>query len=94
MSHKDVRRPTARAIPLRAVRVALLFFLVLAPVAALAQGDGGTGVLTKAPALLKQVEAVFPAEMLDAGTGGRVVMEIDLGVDGTVTAAKVVESAG
>ena len=53
--------------------------------------DAGTGVLTKAPTLLKQVDAVFPA---DAGTGGTVVMEIDLGADGKVTDARVVQSAG
>jgi TonB family protein len=75
------------------VRV-LFLLLLLVSSAALAQSDGGTGVLTRAPALLKQVEAVFPLQMLDAGTGGRVVMEVDLGADGTVTAARVVESAG
>lgn len=56
--------------------------------------DGGTGVLTKPPALVTQVEATFPPEMLDAGIGGTVVMEIDIGVDGTVMEAHVVHSAG
>lgn len=71
-----------------------LLFLLLVPAAALAQSDGGTGVLTRPPALLKQVEAAFPPEMLDAGQGGRVVMEVDLGADGSVTNVRVVESAG
>ncbi|MBL9037354.1 MAG: TonB family protein [Archangium sp.] len=52
------------------------------------------GVLTKPPALLKQVEAAFPAEQLDAGVGGTVVMEIDVGTDGRVSDARVVQSAG
>ena len=51
-------------------------------------------MLTKAPALVKQVEAVFPLQMLDAGTGGTVVMEIDLGTDGKVMDARVIQSAG
>ncbi len=75
-------------------RVALAFF-VLAPPAAWAQADGGaTGVLTKVPQLLEQVEAEFPASMLDAGTGGTVGMELDVGPDGKVMDARVVESAG
>ncbi|MBI3182359.1 MAG: TonB family protein [Myxococcales bacterium] len=52
------------------------------------------GVLTKAPALLKQVEARFPEEALDAGVGGRVEMEIDIGPDGKVMEARVSQSAG
>lgn len=81
-----------------AVRRALLAWLVLLPFAALAEDDvdagAPAGVLTKAPALLKQVEAPFPPEMLDAGLGGRVLMEVDLGADGKVLDARVVESAG
>jgi TonB family protein len=75
------------------VRAACLFVLFSA-LTALAQSDGGAGVLTKAPTLVERVEATFPPELLDAGVGGTVVMEIDLGVDGTVTDAKVVQSAG
>ena len=60
--------------------------------AASAQQDAG--VLTKPPALLEQVEAVFPPQMLDAGTGGSVVMEIDIGADGKVIDARVIQSAG
>lgn len=64
--------------------------------AALAQSDGGTptGVLTKPPELLKQVEAAFPPEMAEAGVGGTVVMEIDIGADGKVMDLRVVQSAG
>lgn len=66
-----------------------LVFLAAAPT------DGGaTFVLTKAPELTHQVEAVYPAEAADAGTEGTVVMEIDLGADGSVTDARVIESAG
>lgn len=65
---------------------------VLLSTAALAQPDAG--VLTRPPALLTSVEAVFPPQMLDAGTGGTVVMEVDLGTDGKVMDARVVESAG
>lgn len=75
------------------MRAACLTLLCLA-LPALAQGDGGTGVLTKAPTLLKQVDAVFPPELLDAGLGGTVVMEIDIAADGTVMDARVVKSAG
>ncbi len=52
------------------------------------------GVLTKAPALLKKVPAAFPADMADAGTSGTVVLQVDVGADGTVTHAEVVKSAG
>ncbi|MBM4777061.1 MAG: TonB-dependent receptor [Archangiaceae bacterium] len=74
---------------MRAVGLALLCFALNA----LAQ-DGGTGVLTKAPTLVRQVEATVPPELLDAGTGGTVVMEIDIGPDGAVMDARVVQSAG
>ncbi|MDX2015717.1 MAG: TonB family protein [Myxococcaceae bacterium] len=50
--------------------------------------------LTKAPTLVKAVEPEFPASALDAGVGAQVVMDLDLGADGTVTDAKVVRSAG
>lgn len=75
------------------MRAAVLLTLLLA-LPSLAQSDGGQGVLTKAPTLVQQVEAVFPPELLDAGVGGTVVMEIDLGTDGAVTDARVVTSAG
>jgi TonB family protein len=50
--------------------------------------------LTKAPQLLKNVEPVFPAELVDAGVGGTVTMEVDVGVDGLVENVRVVKSAG
>ncbi len=80
-----------------AVRV--VFALFLLPLWAIAQTTGAppdagaTGVLTRAPTVLTQVEATFPPELLDAGVGGTVVMELDLGTDGTVTDARVVQSA-
>jgi TonB family protein len=74
--------------------VRALCLLVLLAVPAFAQRDGGAGVLTKAPTLLQQVDAVFPAERLDAGVGGTVVMELDIGPDGLVMDARVVRSAG
>lgn len=100
-SLEDALRATARCVKHRpAVRRAFPFlsWLVLLPLAALAQGgaDAGapTGVLTKPPVLLQHVEAPFPPEMLDAGQGGRVLMEVDIGADGRVLDARVVESAG
>ncbi len=51
-------------------------------------------VLTRPPALLKQVEAAFPAEALDAGAGGTVLLEVDIGADGKVTDARISQSAG
>lgn len=50
--------------------------------------------LTKAPTLVKNVEPEFPSELVDAGVGGTVTMEVDIGVDGLVTDARVVQSAG
>ncbi|MEW5738795.1 MAG: TonB-dependent receptor [Myxococcota bacterium] len=79
------------------MRRALLVWLLLLPFAASAQdGDAGApqGVLTKPPALLKQVPAVYPPELADAGVGGTVVMEVDIGADGKVLDLKVVQSAG
>ncbi len=75
------------------LRLALSFSLLIAT-AALAQSDGGTGVLTRAPTLVQSVEAIFPPELVDGGVGGDVTLEIDLGTDGRVTKARVVKSAG
>ncbi len=73
-----------------------LFLLLLVFVAgrAQAQADAGTGVLTRPPALLKDVEAAFPPELVDAGVGGTVTMEVDVGADGKVLDARVIGSAG
>ncbi len=70
-----------------------VFFLVVLALPAFAQ-DGGTGVLTKPPALVKQVDPVFPPELVDAGVGGDVTLEIDIGPDGAVMDARVAQSAG
>lgn len=78
----------ALSYTLRLVRRTVFFLLSLLACAVSAQ------TLTKPPTLLKQVEPVFPVEMMDAGTGASVVMDLDLAVDGTVTAVKVVQSAG
>jgi len=73
----------------------LVLALWAAPAFAQDAADAGApSSLTQPPVLLKQVEAVFPADAADAGTGGTVVLEIDIGVDGRVTQAKVVQSAG
>jgi TonB family protein len=66
--------------------IALVAWLVAA--GALAQ------TLTRAPTLLKQVDPVYPAEAADAGTTAAVGLEIDLGPDGKVTDARVVQSGG
>ncbi len=66
----------------------LLFFCCLLPSLAFAQ------TLTKAPTLLKSVEPTFPSELMDAGTGASVVMDIDIAADGTVADVKVAQSAG
>ena len=48
----------------------------------------------KMPTLIKPVEPIFPVSLADAGVGGVVVMEIDIGVDGKVMAVKVITTAG
>ena len=63
-------------------------------VLALGQADGGAGVLTKAPTLVRQVEARYPPSLADAGVSGTVVMELDLGADGKVLDVRVSSSAG
>jgi TonB family protein len=50
--------------------------------------------LTKAPAVKRQVEPVYPAAALDAGAGGDVTLAIDIDADGRVTGVAVVRSAG
>lgn len=76
------------------LRLCLLSTLLLASQAP-AQEDGGvTGVLTKAPTLVQQVEPVFPSELIDAGVSGTVTLELDIGPDGKVFEAQVVTSAG
>jgi TonB family protein len=87
--------PRASLLALLTSLVPLLAFAQPNPVAPpTSSADAGTGVLTRPPALLKQVEAAFPAEAADAGVGGTVVMEVDIGADGKVTEARVTRSAG
>ena len=74
--------------------VFLLSLCLAGPSFAQTDAGAGAGVLTKAPTLVRQVEPVFPPELIDAGTGGSVTMEIDLGADGQVTDARVSQSAG
>jgi len=76
------------------VRTRLLILLLGASSTALAQADGGSGVLTRPPALVQQVEPVYPADAADAGRSASVLLEVDLGPDGAVTAAAVLESGG
>ena len=73
------------------IRRALLLSLLFTSLA-LAQEDGG--VLTKPPKLVTQVEPVFPPELADAGVSGTVTLEVDIGPDGKVMDARVVNSAG
>ncbi|MFL5357657.1 TonB-dependent receptor domain-containing protein [Archangium sp.] len=79
-------------------RAAVLFLVLLLAVPAGAQDAPApgtpTGVLTKPPALLKQVEASFPPEAQAQGLAGTVVMEVDIGPDGRVMDARVVQPAG
>lgn len=56
--------------------------------------DGGSGVLTRPPTLLHEVQARYPDAALDAGVSGAVELEIDIGPEGTVLNARVVRSAG
>jgi TonB family protein len=51
-------------------------------------------VLTKTPSLLKFVQAAYPKEAEEAGIGGEVGLEVDIAVDGSVSAARVVKPAG
>ncbi len=51
-------------------------------------------VLTRPPELLEEVPAVYPAEAAAQGTTATVLLELEIGVDGTVTRAGVVESGG
>ena len=75
------------------VRRALVLSLCFASLA-LAQEDAGSGVLSKPPTLVTQVEPVFPPELVDAGTSGAVTLEVDIGPDGKVMDARVAKSAG
>jgi TonB family protein len=81
---------------------ALALLLLLWTHAALAQTppDAGTpppaaqGVLTKPPAIVRQVEAVYPPEALQQQLSGTVQLQVDISETGAVTDVQVLESAG
>jgi TonB family protein len=50
--------------------------------------------LTKAPALVSQPDAVYPADAADAGVQGTVILQIDIGPDGKVIDAKLTQESG
>lgn len=51
-------------------------------------------VLTRAPELLEEVPPLYPPEAIEAGIEGDVVIQITIGVEGTITDAKVIEGPG
>lgn len=77
--------------------ISILLLTLLLPVAARAQdaSDGGPQhVLTRAPALVKFVEAPYPPEARARHLQGEVVLQIDLDERGQVSAAQVLQPAG
>ncbi len=56
--------------------------------------EAQAGQLTKAPALVTFVEAVYPESALADGTGARVMLDIVIDEKGEVTEANVLESGG
>lgn len=72
----------------RTTIAALAALLLLAPPLA------GAQVLTRAPELLEFVPAEYPQEAEAAGISGSVLLEIDIGPDGRVLDARVIEPAG
>ncbi|MBN8229467.1 TonB-dependent receptor [Corallococcus macrosporus] len=67
-----------------------------APDAGTLAGDAGapTGVLTKPPALLRQVEAAYPPDAAAQQLEGTVVMFIDISETGAVTNVEITQPAG
>jgi TonB family protein len=84
----------------------LFIGLLLAPARGLAQAptaspapdagtsDAGTGVLTRAPTLIRQVEAAYPPQALAGQLSGTVVLQVDISETGAVTDVQVLEPAG
>ena len=70
--------------------------LAQAPVPDAGTADGGapTGVLTKPPVVIRQVEAVYPPEAAAQQLEGTVVMFIDVSEAGAVTSVEVTQPAG
>jgi TonB family protein len=82
-------------MPHRAIALLLVLLLTVpAEARAAPEAAPSTGVLTRAPTLLEQVEARFPAEAAEQGLAGTVVMEVDIGADGRVLEVRVVQPAG
>lgn len=71
----------------------LVLVLVALTAPSLAQAPS-PGTLTRAPALVTFVSAEYPAVERDAGREAKVVVQVDIGIDGTVTAATIATSAG
>src|SRR5262249_6940609 len=93
LATRAVRSPRRSATPTRSssndpVKLGLLL-IALFPAAALAQG-----ALTRAPAVLSAVQPVWPAEALNSGRTGEVLMEVDISETGQVMDARIVKSAG
>jgi TonB family protein len=74
--------------------LACLALLTAAASPARADDPAPTGVLTRAPTLVTFVAADYPPAEKAAGTTASVVLQVDIGVDGKVTAATVHTSAG
>ena len=69
---------------------------MMAPRAAHAQSgnQAGSTVVTKPPVLLKEVQADYPQEAIDARAEGPVKLKLTIGADGKVVEAKPVEGPG
>jgi TonB family protein len=68
---------------------------VLVALAAAPRGAGAAeGVLTRAPAVVEPATPEFPAEARARGISGEVTLELDVGDDGRVLAARVALPAG
>ncbi len=70
--------------------------LTLAPTTAWAQGgnQAGSSVITKPPVLLKEVQADYTQEAIDARVEGPVKLKLTIGADGKVVEAKPIEGPG
>jgi len=68
--------------------------LLLASLLAALPGGAAAQTLTRAPALDRFVQAEYPPEAEAAGITGSVLLEVDIGADGTVLDARVIAPAG
>ena len=80
-------RYTRRVVALAAVAV-----LVFASVAAAQTGPVRVGGVVPQPKKLKHVEPVYPEEARAAGTEGSVILDLQIGTDGSVVGAKVLRT--